>query len=178
MSRIGNAIITVPAGVDVKIDQEHVSVKGPKGSLEDTFPKDMTIELNDGILTVKRPSDGKVHRELHGMTRALLNNMVVGVTQGFEKKLEMIGVGYKAQMQGDTLVINAGFSHPVEMKAGKDLKIEVPAPTKITISGINKQEVGAFAANVRAIRPPEPYKGKGIKYVDEYVRRKVGKTGA
>lgn len=178
MSRIGNAPIAVPAGVEVKIDQNYVSVKGPKGTLEDTFNKDMKIDLTDGVITVARPSDKKEHRALHGLTRALINNMVIGVTQGFEKNLEMVGVGYKAQMQGKKLVINAGFSHPVEMDPGDDLQVEVPAPTKISIKGISKSKVGAFAANVRAVRPPEPYKGKGIKYAGEYVRRKVGKTGA
>ncbi|QRN85361.1 50S ribosomal protein L6 [Clostridia bacterium] len=178
MSRIGNAPIAVPAGVEVKIDENYVSVKGPKGTLEDTFNQDMKIDLTDGVITVARPSDKKEHRALHGLTRALINNMVIGVTQGFEKNLEMVGVGYKAQMQGKKLVINAGYSHPVEMDPGDDLQVEVPAPTKISIKGISKAKVGAFAANVRAVRPPEPYKGKGIKYAGEYVRRKVGKTGA
>ncbi len=178
MSRIGNAPITVPTGVEVKIEKNYVSVKGPKGTLEDTFNQDMKIDLTDGVITVARPSDKKEHRALHGLTRALINNMVIGVTQGFEKNLEMVGVGYKAQIQGKKLVVNAGYSHPVEMDPGDDLQVEVPVPTKISIKGISKAKVGAFAANVRAVRPPEPYKGKGIRYAGEYVRRKVGKTGA
>ncbi len=177
MSRVGNAAITVPAGVEVTINSNHVSVKGPKGTLEDTFHEDMNIDLTDGVITVARPSDKKEHRALHGTTRALLNNMVLGVSQGFEKNLEMVGVGYKAQMQGTKLVINAGYSHPVEMDPGDDLQVEVPAPTKIVVRGISKERVGAFAANVRAVRPPEPYKGKGIKYAGEIIRRKAGKTG-
>lgn len=177
MSRVGRAPIAVPAGVDVTIDGTLVTVKGPKGTLESQFHPDMKVNLNDGVITVERPSDQKEHRALHGLTRALLNNMVVGVTAGFQKDLEMVGVGYKAQLQGTKLVINAGYSHPVEMDPGDDLQVEVPAPTKISIKGIDKQKVGAFAANVRAVRPPEPYKGKGIKYADEHIRRKVGKTG-
>lgn len=177
MSRVGNAPIAVPAGVEVKIDGSLVQVKGPKGSLEQTFHEDMKLNLNDGVITVERPSDQKNHKALHGLTRALLNNMVVGVTSGFEKNLEMVGVGYKAQMQGNKLVINAGFSHPVEMDPGDDVQVEVPVPTKIIVRGIDKEKVGSFAANVRAVRPPEPYKGKGIKYADERIRRKVGKTG-
>jgi len=177
LSRVGRAPIAVPAGVDIKIDGTQVTVKGPKGTLENEFHPDMKLNLNDGVITVERPSDQKEHRALHGLTRALLNNMVVGVTAGFQKDLEMVGVGYKAQLQGTKLVINAGYSHPVEMDPGDDLQVEVPAPTKISIKGIDKQKVGAFAANVRAVRPPEPYKGKGIKYADEHIRRKVGKTG-
>ncbi len=177
MSRVGRAPIAVPAGVDVTVDGSLVTVKGPKGTLENQFHPDMKVNLNDGVITVERPSDQKEHRALHGLTRALLNNMVVGVTAGFQRDLEMVGVGYKAQLQGTKLVINAGYSHPVEMDPGDDLQVEVPAPTKISIKGIDKQKVGAFAANVRAVRPPEPYKGKGIKYADEHIRRKVGKTG-
>jgi large subunit ribosomal protein L6 len=178
LSRIGNAPIAVPTGVEVKIDKNYVFVKGPKGTLEDTFNEDMKIDLTDGVITVARPSDKKEHRALHGLTRALINNMVIGVTKGFEKNLEMVGVGYKALIQGKKLVVNAGYSHPVEMDPGDDLQVEVPVPTKISIKGISKSKVGAFAANVRAVRPPEPYKGKGIRYAGEHVRRKVGKTGA
>ncbi len=177
MSRVGRAPIAVPAGVDVTVDGSLVTVKGPKGTLENQFHPDMKVNLNDGVITVERPSDQKEHRALHGLTRALLNNMVVGVTAGFQRDLEMVGVGYKAQLQGTKLVIQAGYSHPVERDPGDDLQVEVPAPTKISIKGIDKQKVGAFAANVRAVRPPEPYKGKGIKYADEHIRRKVGKTG-
>ena len=177
MSRIGNAPIALPAGVEVKIDGNRVQVKGPKGSLEQSFHKDMKLKLDNGVLTVERPSEQKSHRALHGLTRSLLNNMVVGVTQGFQKELEMVGVGYKAQLQGKKLVINAGYSHPVELDPGEDLEVEVPKPNRIIVRGTDKNKVGAFAANVRAVRPPEPYKGKGIKYADERIRRKVGKTG-
>lgn len=178
MSRIGNAPVVIPAGVEVNIDGTFVSVKGPHGQLEYTFNNNMIITLEDGILKVARPNNSKDNRALHGLTRALIANMVGGVSTKFTKELEMIGVGYKASMSDGNLVINAGYSHPVVMEVPTDLSVEVPQPTKIIISGIDKQVVGAFAANVRKVRPPEPYKGKGIKYVTEQVKRKVGKTGS
>ncbi|EEG32154.1 ribosomal protein L6 [[Clostridium] methylpentosum DSM 5476] len=177
MSRIGRAPIQVPAGVDVKIDGNHIAVKGPKGTLERDFHKDMTVALADGVITVTRPSDKKEHRSLHGLTRSLINNMVVGVTDGFKKELEINGVGYRAAKQGKDLVMNLGYSHQVIMPEIDGITIEVPAQTKIIISGPDKQKVGQFAAEVREKRPPEPYKGKGIKYVDEYIQRKEGKAG-
>ncbi len=178
MSRIGNAPVVVPAGVEVKIEGTFVSVKGPHGQLEYTFNSNMIITLEDGILKVARPNNSKDNRALHGLTRALIANMVSGVSTKFTKELEMIGVGYKSSLSDGNLVINAGYSHPVVMEIPKDLSVEVPQPTKIIISGIDKQVVGAFAANVRKVRPPEPYKGKGIKYSTEQVKRKVGKTGS
>ncbi len=177
MSRIGKMPISLPQGVEVKIDGSVVSVKGPKGSLTKEFHKDMHIAVEDNQLVVTRPSDQKEHRALHGLTRALLNNMVEGVTKGFQCNLELVGVGYRAAKQGNKLVLTVGYSHPVEMIPGEGLEFEVPAPTKISIKGIDKEQVGAFAANVRAVREPEPYKGKGIKYEGEIIRRKVGKTG-
>ena len=178
MSRIGRAPVVIPAGVEVKVSGSEVEVKGPKGKLAFTFNNAMDIAVDGGTLTVSRPNDEKENRSLHGMTRALIQNMVTGVSDGFKKELEMIGVGYKASVSGKKLVINAGYSHPVEMEIGEGLNVETPQPTKIIISGIDKQQVGEFAANVRKVRPPEPYKGKGIKYSDERIRRKVGKTGA
>ncbi|MDA8212664.1 MAG: 50S ribosomal protein L6 [Clostridia bacterium] len=177
MSRIGRMPIAVPAGVDVKIDGNLVSVKGPKGQLSKELNKDMIIRLEDGNIVVERPSDTKNHRSLHGLTRTLVNNMVVGVTKGYEKGLEMVGVGYRASKQGKKLVLSIGYSHPVEIDPAEGLEIEVPAPTKILVKGIDKEKVGALAANIRAVREPEPYKGKGIKYEGEVIRRKVGKTG-
>lgn len=177
MSRIGRMPIAVPAGVDVKIDGNVVSVKGPKGQLSKQFNKDILIRLEDGNILVERPSDAKHHRSLHGLTRTLVNNMVIGVTKGFERGLEMVGVGYRASKQGKKLVLAIGYSHPVEIEPGEGLEIEVPAPTKILVKGIDKEKVGALAANIRAVREPEPYKGKGIKYEGEVIRRKVGKTG-
>lgn len=178
MSRIGRAPITIPAGVDVKIDGNVVSVKGPKGTLTKAFHKDIKIAIEDGVITCTRPSDDKVHRSLHGLTRALLNNMIKGVTDGFEKSLELVGVGYRAAKQGNKLVLTIGYSHPVEMTPIEGVEVEVPAPNKIIVKGIDKEKVGEFAANIRAVREPEPYKGKGIKYSDEVILRKVGKTGA
>ncbi len=178
MSRIGKMPIPVPAGVEVKIDGHAVEVKGPKGKLSREFSPEIEIVMENGEILVKRPSDDPNHRALHGLTRALLNNMVVGVTTGFEKKMEIIGVGYRAALNGKKLALVAGFSHPVEIDPGADIEIEVPAPNRIVIKGIDKEKVGAFAANVRAIRPPEPYKGKGIRYADENVKRKAGKAGA
>ena len=178
MSRIGRAPIAIPAGVTVTVgENNHVTVKGPKGELEMTAVPQMTIKVEDGHLTVSRPDDEKENRALHGLTRSLLHNMVVGVTEGFKKELDVNGVGYRVQKQGKNLVMNLGFSHQVVVSETEDIKIEVPAPNKIIILGADKQKVGQFAAEVREKRPPEPYKGKGIKYVDEVVRRKEGKTG-
>mgnify|MGYP000877800596 CR=1 FL=1 len=177
MSRIGRAPITIPAGVDVKIDGQKVSVKGPKGSLSREFNADISISIEEGQIKVTRPSDNKNHRALHGLTRSLLNNMVQGVTTGFQKNLDIVGVGYRAAKQGNKLVLTVGYSHPVEMTPEDGVEVEVPAPNKIIVKGIDKEKVGAFAANVRAVREPEPYKGKGIKYDNEVIVRKVGKTG-
>ncbi len=177
MSRIGRMPITVPAGVDVKIEGTLVTVKGPKGTLTQEIHPDMIIEREGAEILVKRPSEQKEHKALHGLTRSLLNNMVIGVTEGFKKELEINGVGYRAQKQGKKLILNLGYSHPVEMEEFEGITIEVPDQNKIIISGPDKQVVGAFAANVREKRPPEPYKGKGIKYVEEHIRRKEGKAG-
>ena len=179
MSRIGRMPITVPAGVEVKIGENNfVTVKGPKGTLSQNLHPEMILEQEGNVIHVKRPSDDKAHCALHGMTRALLHNMVVGVSDGFKKELEINGVGYRAAKEGNKLVMNLGYSHPVEMAEIDGISIDVPAPNKVVISGPDKQKVGQFAAEVREKRPPEPYKGKGIKYVDETIRRKVGKTGA
>lgn len=177
MSRIGKQPIEIPAGVTVTIAGSDVTVKGPKGELTRTFNSDITIALEDNILTVTRPSDAKNHRALHGTTRALISNMVEGVSAGFEKSLELIGVGYRAQKQGTKLILNVGYSHPVEIEPEAGIEVEVPTNTKIIIKGASKERVGALAANVRDVRPPEPYKGKGIRYTGEVVRRKEGKTG-
>ncbi len=178
MSRIGKMPIHIPAGVEVKIDGHSVEVKGPKGVLKREFSPKINIELQDNALHITRNSDQPDERALHGLTRALLNNMVVGVTNGFEKKLNLVGVGYRAGMNGKNLTLTVGKSHPVEMDPGSDLTVSVPQPNTIIISGIDKEKIGAFAANVREVRPPEPYKGKGIRYADEFVRRKAGKAGA
>ena len=179
MSRIGRAPITVPAGVDVKIEADNVvTVKGPKGTLTQKFHPNMKIELADGAIHVTRPNDLKENRSLHGLTRTLVNNMIVGVTEGFKKELDVNGVGYRVAKEGNKLVMNLGFSHQVTMEEIPGITIEVPGPNKIIIHGCDKQQVGQFAAEVREKRPPEPYKGKGIKYTDEVIRRKVGKTGA
>ena len=178
MSRIGRMPITVPAGVDVKIeDGNTVTVKGPKGTLNQKLHPDMIIEKDGTEILVKRPSDDKEHRALHGLTRSLLANMVTGVTEGFSKELEVNGVGYRAQMQGKKLVMNLGYSHQVEMEPVDGIEIEVPAPNKIIVKGADKQLVGHIAANIREKRLPEPYKGKGIKYATEHIRRKEGKAG-
>ena len=177
MSRIGNAPVKIPSGVDVKINGAFVSVKGPKGSLEQTFNEDMKIVLEEGQILVKRPNDSKKNRSLHGLTRALINNMVEGVTKGFEKRLEVNGVGYRVQKKGKELVMNLGFSHQVVMQEIEGITINVEGQNLIIISGPDKQKVGQFAAIVREKRPPEPYKGKGIKYLDEHIIRKVGKAG-
>jgi large subunit ribosomal protein L6 len=177
MSRVGKKILEIPAGVTITIAEDNtVTVKGPKGELTRTFNADMSIKIEENTLTVERPSEQKEHRALHGTTRALIGNMVEGVTTGFARGLELVGVGYRAQKQGDKLVLSVGYSHPVEMTPEAGLEVEVPAPTKIVIKGIDKQRVGEFAANIRAVRAPEPYKGKGIRYEGEVVRRKEGKT--
>ena len=177
MSRIGNKVITIPAGVEVNINDNFATVKGPKGELKQQFDKDMTFNVEGNQITVVRPSDSKRHRTVHGTTRAILANMVEGVSAGFKKELELIGVGYRAQMQGKKLVLSVGYSHPVEFEEIDGIKLGVEGNTKVSIEGINKEVVGQYAAKVRAVRPPEPYKGKGIRYVGEYVRRKEGKTG-
>ena len=177
MSRIGNKVITVPAGVEVNIVDNFATVKGPKGELKQQFDKDMTFNIEGSEITVVRPSDSKRHRTVHGTTRAILANMIEGVSVGFKKELELIGVGYRAQMQGKKLVLSVGYSHPVEFEEIDGITLGVEGNTKVSIEGINKEVVGQYAAKVRAVRPPEPYKGKGIRYVGEYVRRKEGKTG-
>lgn len=177
MSRIGKLPIAVPAGVEVTIDGSTVTVKGPKGTLTRTVNSSITVEMKDNQVVVTRPNDDKMNRSLHGLTRTLIANMIEGVNNGFKKELEINGIGYRAAMQGNDLVMNIGYSHNVVMPQPEGIKIEVPAPNKIVISGPDKQKVGQFAAEVREKRPPEPYKGKGIKYVDEYIRRKEGKAG-
>ena len=177
MSRIGNKAISIPAGVSVTVaDNNFVTVKGPKGELTATFNSDLKIIVEADKAEVKRPNDTKVMKTFHGTTRALLHNMIVGVSEGFKKQLEINGVGYRAQLQGNTLVVSAGYSHTCDMPIPEGLKVELPKNTIIVISGIDKQAVGQFAAEVRALRKPEPYKGKGIKYAGEHIRRKEGKT--
>ena len=176
MSRIGKKPITIPAGVTVNINGAEVTVKGPKGELKNTFNADINIAIEGSEIIVTRPSDAKEHRSLHGLTRTLIANMVEGVTNGFTKELEVNGVGYRVQKQGKNLVMNLGYSHQVIMEEIPGITIDAPTPNKIVISGPDKQKVGQFAAEVREKRPPEPYKGKGIKYVDEYIRRKEGKA--
>ncbi|MFZ0369451.1 MAG: 50S ribosomal protein L6 [Halobacillus sp.] len=176
MSRVGLKTLEIPEGVEVIQDNNTITVKGPKGELTRTFHKDMTVKIEDNVLTVERPSDHKEHRALHGTTRSLIANMVEGVSKGYEKSLEIIGVGYRAQKQGEKVVINAGYSHPVEVPNREGIEIEIPTNTKLTIKGIDKELVGAVAAKIRAIRPPEPYKGKGIRYQGERVRSKEGKS--
>ena len=178
MSRIGRAPIEIPAGVEVTCNGTIVTVKGPKGTLTHNVHPDMTVTVEGNTIHVTRPSDDKLHRSLHGLTRTLIHNMVIGVTEGFSKTLEINGVGYRAAKEGNELVMNLGYSHPVKVAEIDGITIDVPGPNKIVISGPDKQKVGQFAAEVREKRPPEPYKGKGIKYVDEVIRRKVGKTGA
>ena len=178
MSRIGRMPITVPAGVTVSIaDGNVVTVKGPKGELKRALRSEMTINQEGNVITVTRPSDAKEHRSLHGLTRTLLANMITGVTDGYKKELEVNGVGYRVAKEGKNLVMNLGYSHQVIVPEIEGITIDVPGPNKIIINGCDKQAVGQFAAEVREKRPPEPYKGKGIKYVDEVIRRKVGKTG-
>ncbi|MGN7409609.1 MULTISPECIES: 50S ribosomal protein L6 [unclassified Sporosarcina] len=178
MSRIGKRPIEVPENVTVTIDENNfVTVKGPKGELTNTFTKDIKIEQEGNVITLTRPSESKEHRSMHGTTRSLLANMVTGVSTGFERSLELVGVGYRASMQGTKLVLNVGYSQPVEFTPEEGIQVEVPANTKIIVRGTNKERVGALASNIRKVRPPEPYKGKGIKYEGEVVRRKEGKTG-
>ena len=177
MSRVGKKIIDIPSDVTVTFDGSHVTVKGPKGELERTLNERMTFKQEENTVEVVRPSDSKEDRTDHGTTRALLNNMVLGVSQGYEKTLELVGVGYRAQMQGKDLILNVGYSHPVEIKAEENITFSVEKNTVVKVEGISKEQVGALASNIRSVRPPEPYKGKGIRYQGEYVRRKEGKTG-
>ena len=178
MSRIGKMPITVPAGVEINVAEGNVvTVKGPKGTLTRAFHPNMSINVEGAVVTVTRPNDEKANKALHGLSRTLLNNMVVGVTTGFKKELDVNGVGYRVQKEGNKLVMNLGFSHPVVVEETADVQLEAPAANKIVVSGIDNQKVGQMAAEIRGKRPPEPYKGKGIKYSDEVVRRKEGKTG-
>jgi large subunit ribosomal protein L6 len=175
MSRIGKLPIPIPDGVDVAVDGVLVRVKGPKGELSQSVSPELSIEREDSTLVVKRPTNRPQHRALHGLTRSLIFNMVEGVTSGFEKRLEIQGVGYRAQLKGNTLELALGFSHPVRMEAPQGIDFEVPVPTQVIVLGIDKQAVGEVAARIRKLRPPEPYKGKGVRYAGEYVARKVGK---
>ncbi|MTI48322.1 50S ribosomal protein L6 [Sporosalibacterium faouarense] len=178
MSRIGVMPISIPTGVEVKLDDNnYMIVKGPKGSLEQQLNRDMKITIQDNEITVERPTDNKKHKSLHGLNRTLIANMIEGVTKGYEKVLEIVGVGYRAQKQGKKLNLSLGFSHPVEMEDPEGIEVEVPSNTKIIVKGIDKQKVGNYAAVIRDLRKPEPYKGKGIKYENERIRRKEGKTG-
>ena len=179
MSRIGRAPITVPAGVDVKLTADNeITVKGKNGTLTRKLHPDMIIKVESGTITVERPSEDKAHKSLHGLTRTLINNMVIGVTDGFTRELEINGVGYRGQMQGKKMVLSLGYSHPVEYTPEEGVTIEMPAPNKIIVKGASKERVGATAAKIRTFRAPEPYKGKGIKYAEEHIRRKEGKAGA
>ena len=177
MSRIGRKPINVPAGVTVTLDNSVITVKGPKGSLTRELHKDMKVSVAENEIVIERPSDNKEHRSLHGTTRSVVNNMVIGVTEGYAKNLELVGVGYRANKTGDKLVLNVGYSHPVEITPEPGIEFEVPSQTKITVKGINKERVGAYAAKIRSVREPEPYKGKGIKYEGERIIRKEGKAG-
>ena len=177
MSRIGRKPVVVPAGVEVTVNGNVVTVKGPKGQLTQEISKNMTVEVKEGEVVVTRPSDNREDRAQHGLARTLINNMIIGVTAGYEKKMQLIGVGYKAEKKGKTLVMNLGYSHPVEMEDPEGITTEVPSATEVVVKGMDKALVGNYAANIRAWRKPEPYKGKGIKYVDEVIRRKEGKTG-
>lgn len=177
MSRIGNKPITVPAGVEVKLDGQHITVKGPKGTLERDIHKNMTVKMDGNVITVTRPDDEAQNRSLHGLTRTLISNMIEGVLNEYKRELEINGVGYRAQLKGKTLVMNLGYSHPVEMVAPEGITFEVPAPNQIIVKGIDKEQVGQMAAVIRTKRPPEVYRGKGIKYVEEHIRRKEGKAG-
>ncbi len=177
MSRIGKKPIVIPAGVDVTIDGQTVTVKGAKGTLTRTIHAKMSLEKKENEIIVSRPDDSNESKALHGLTRTLINNMVVGCNENFKKELEINGIGYRAELSGKNLVLKVGYSHDVTMTAPEGVTVEVPAPNKVVISGADKQKVGQFAAEVREVRPPEPYKGKGIKYVDEYIRRKEGKAG-
>ena len=179
MSRIGRAPIEIPAGVTVTVGEDNlVKVKGPKGELSRQISPEMKVTIDNGVLTVERPSDDKMHRSLHGLSRTLINNMVVGVTEGYQKNLEIAGVGYRAQKQGKNLNLSLGFSHPVIVEPPEGITFDVPSATAITVSGIDQEVVGQIAAEIRSFREPEPYKGKGIKYAGEHIRRKEGKAGA
>ncbi|WP_227938889.1 50S ribosomal protein L6 [Alkalihalobacillus deserti] len=177
MSRIGKKPVEVPSGVTITLDGTLMTVKGPKGELKRNLHEDMKIVIEENLVTVERPSDNKLHRALHGTTRSLINNMVEGVTKGYERGLELIGVGYRATKSGQKLVLNVGYSHPVEITPEQGIEIDVPSNTKVIVKGIDKERVGAVASNIRSVRLPEPYKGKGIRYEGEFVRRKEGKTG-
>ena len=177
MSRVGRKVITIPSGVELKQEGNKITVKGPKGTLEREFSPEITVKVENGEINVARPNDLPDIRALHGTTRAVLNNMIVGVNQGFEKKLELVGVGYRVQAAGKGLTLSLGFSHPVEIEPVEGITFKVEGNTKISVEGINKELVGQIAANIRAKRPPEPYKGKGVKYADEQIRRKEGKKG-
>ena len=177
MSRIGNKPVVIPAGVTITQSGTTVTVKGPKGELTREFSPNITLNIEEGVVTLTRPDDSKENKTMHGTMRANLNNMVVGVSEGFAKALELIGVGYRAQLQGKKLVLNVGYSHPIEFETPEGIEIEVPSNTSIIVKGSNKEVVGELAANIRGTRPPEPYKGKGVRYVGEFVRRKEGKTG-
>jgi large subunit ribosomal protein L6 len=176
VSRIGKQPIPVPSGVEVTIDGSHVTVKGPKGTLSQSFDPSIEIALEEGVVNVRRPNDERRHRSLHGLTRTLVANMVIGVSEGYKKDLEIVGVGYRAVLKGRDLDLSLGLSHPMVVTAEEGITFEVPAPNRISVSGIDKQRVGQVAAEIRRIRPPEPYKGKGIRYAGEHVRRKVGKA--
>ena len=179
MSRIGKSPIAVPAGVEIKLTADNeITVKGKNGTLTRQLHPDMIIKVEKEVINVERPSENKMHKSLHGLTRTLINNMVIGVTEGFTRELEINGVGYRGQMQGKTMVLSLGYSHPVEYTPEEGVTIEMPAPNKIVVKGANKERVGATAAKIRTFRAPEPYKGKGIKYVEEHIRRKEGKAGA
>lgn len=177
MSRIGNKPITVPAGVEVKLDGQHITVKGPKGTLERDLHRNMKVTMDGNVIKVERPDDEAANRSLHGLTRTLINNMIEGVLNEYKRELEINGVGYRAQLKGKKLVLTLGYSHPVEMDAPEGITFEVPAPNQIIVKGIDKEQVGQVAAVIRTKRPPEVYRGKGIKYADEVIRRKEGKTG-
>lgn len=177
MSRIGNAPIQIPSGVEVLKTDNSLVVKGPKGNLSMEIDSTITVEVTDNVINVKRKNDQKKNKAMHGLTRALIANMVVGVTDGWSKKLELVGVGYRALLNGEKLVLSVGFSHPVEIEAPEGIQFEVTDNTKLTVSGVSRELVGQVSANIRRIKPPEPYKGKGIRYVGEYIRRKAGKAG-
>jgi len=178
VSRVGRLPVDVPSGVEIKIDGSHVKIKGPKGEMEFTFSPEMEIVFQENVININRPSDAREMRSLHGTTRALIQNMVTGVTEGYQKELQLVGVGYRANMEGKNLVLNVGYSHPVEVVPPPGISFEVgDRAQQVFISGIDKQSVGQVAADIRKVRPPEPYKGKGIRYKDEYIRRKAGKAG-
>ena len=177
MSRIGKAPITVPSGVDVAVEGQQVTIKGPRGTLSHTVDRPIAVVVDDGVLSVTRPDDERENRALHGLSRSLLNNLVLGVSQGYERKLEIHGVGYRVQLQGTTLVFALGYSHPVRVDAPDGITFTVESPTRFAVAGIDKQQVGQVSANIRRLRRPDPYKGKGVRYAGEQIRRKVGKTG-